>query len=189
MLLPIKTTLCLCALLLSACASLPDSPTVLATGIDGEQCVGAAPATIEGLNANPNSSLLEKAQYETGKGGVCTAKSFIVVAPLRVYRVYDEKKPWSAYGGWWAMTRPSGTRDDYRANNAICKEWSNLDRLIACHVKVGAEIVLGTTQSVTCENGAAYPKTAAMQVYIPNDQKNGIFHVENCQEEGSWPSS
>lgn len=182
-----KITLYISTILLSACANISNAPSVSATGIDGEKCVGMTPATVEGLSPNNDSTLLKKAQYETGKGGVCTAKSFVATAPLNVYRVYDEKKPWSAYGGWWAMTRPSGSKDDYRANNAICKEWSNLDRLISCQVKIGAEIVLGTTQSVTCEDGSTYPKTAAVQVYIPNDQKNSVLYVENCREEGRWP--
>lgn len=182
-----QTTLCISALLLCACTGVPKSPASLSMGIDGEACAGPAPAAVEALSTTNNAELLKKAQYGSGKGGTCTAQSFAAVAPLQVYRVYDAQKPWTAYGGWWAMTRPSGPREDYRAQNAICSEWSKLDRLIACQVKVGAEIVIGTTQSVTCEDGTVYAKNTTLQVYIPNDQKNGVLHVENCREEGSWP--
>lgn len=182
-----KTLLYFSAVLLSACASVSELPTTAATGIDGQSCVGAAPAAIDGLSPASNAALQAKAQFASDKGGVCSAKIYTVAASLQVYRVFDEQKPWTAYGGWWAMTRPSGPKEDYRAQNAICSEWSNLDRLITCQLKVGAEVVLGTTQSVTCADGTVYPKTAAVQVYLPNDSKNGVLYVENCREEGRWP--
>lgn len=182
-----RTILYFSALFLSACASVSELPTSAATGIDGQACVGAAPAALDGLSPTSNAPLQAKAQYASGKGGVCSARTYTVAAPLQVYRVYDAEKPWSAYGGWWALSRPGGTRDEYRAQNAICAEWSPLDRLIACQLKVGAEIVLGTTQSVACADGSVYPKTAAVQAFLPNDQRNGVLHVENCREEGRWP--
>lgn len=175
------------AILLSGCANISRAPDVAATGIDGEHCVGNLPANVDGLHPVENNVLLAKAQYQSGKGGVCSARSFSVVAPVNVYRVYDAANPKSAFGGWWAMTQPAGPRDDYRAKNAICPEWSKLDRLVACKVKVGAEIVLGTTQSVTCGDGTVYPKTAEIQVFVPNDQRNGVLYVEDCEEKGNWP--
>lgn len=181
-----RITLSLSAALLCACTSTPRAP-LSAVGIDGEACVGTTPTTVQGLQESGNGELLKKAQYASGKGGVCTARAFTAVAPVKVYRVYDEQKPWSAYGGWWAMERPSGPRENYRAQNAICQEWSPLDRLVACQLKVGAEVVLGTTQSVGCADGTVYPKTAQVQVYMANDQRNGVLHVENCREEGRWP--
>lgn len=187
MLFSAKTILYLPVILLSACANFSNFQNSSVIGIDGEKCVGMIPTTVNQLKIIHNNSLLKKSQFETGKGGVCAAQSFVTIAPLNVYRVYDEEKSWSVYGGWWAMNRPSGSKDDYRKNNAICKEWSNLDRLISCQVKIGSEIVLGTTQSVTCEDGTTYSKTATVQIYIPNNQKNGILYVENCQEEGRWP--
>ena len=175
------------ALFLCGCASVSELSPSSAIGIDGQSCVGAAPAAIDGLSPAANAALQAKAQYASDKGGVCSAKIYTVAAPLQVYRVFDEQKPWTAYGGWWAMSRPSGTKDDYRAQNAICSEWSNLDRLMACQLKVGVEIVLGTTQSVICADGTLYPKTAAVQLYLPNDAQNGVLYVENCREEGGWP--
>jgi hypothetical protein len=47
--------------------------------------------------------------------------------------------------------------------------------------------VLGTTQDAGCQDGTRYAKTADVQVYLPNDAKNGVLHVEHCREEGDWP--
>lgn len=183
-----KEAICLLAIFTSGCASISGPAKVAALGVDGEACAGTVPAAVDGLNTSDNSVLLAKAQYPSGKGGVCAAQAFAVATPLSVYRVYDAGKRGSEYGGWWAMARPNGPKDAYREKNAICKEWSNLDRLIACQVKAGAQIVLGTTQSVTCDDGTAYPKTAEIQVYVPNDSRNGVLYVESCREEGAWPS-
>ena len=174
-------------LILAGCANLGAPPTPIATGIDGQPCLGALPSAVNGLNPTTNPEMLAKAQMPLRKGGVCTAAAFAVAAPVTVFRVYDGARPTSAYGGWWSLTRPGGSRDDYRAQNAICKAWSALDRLVACSLKTGAEIVLGTTQSVTCDDGLEYPQTASIQVFVANDGRNNILYVENCQELGDWP--
>lgn len=44
------------AVLLSACASVSDSSKTGATGIDGQACVGTAPAVIDGLAATSNAA-------------------------------------------------------------------------------------------------------------------------------------
>ena len=86
----------------------------------------------------------------------------------------------------WSFNRPAGPKDAYRAAYGICKEWSNLDRLISCQLKPGAEIVLGTMQSADCQD-VSYKKTADIQVFIHNAQRAGDLYVENCQDEGEWP--
>ena len=174
-------------LILAGCANLGAPPTPIATGIDGQPCLGALPSAVNGLNPTTNPEMLAKAQMPLRKGGVCTAAAFAVAAPVTVFRVYDGTRPTSAYGGWWSLTRPGGSRDDYRAQNAICKAWSALDRLLACSLITGAEIVLGTTQSVTCDDGLEYPQTASIQVFVANDGRNNILYVENCRELGDWP--
>jgi hypothetical protein len=176
---------------LAGCAGLPGplggSRAAGEPGIDGAVCVGAPPAALAGLAPASNPSLQAKAQLASGQGGVCTARVFVAQAPLTVYRVYDSSNPRSFYGGWWALSRPEGSRDSYRARNAICREWSGLDRLLACQVKPGTELVLGTTQSVSCADGTVYPKTADVQVYMANDARNGVILVDQCREEGAWP--
>ena len=86
-----KTLVYFSAVLLSACASISDLPTTAVAGIDGQACVGAAPASvIDGLSPASNAALQAKAQFASDKGGVCSAKIYTVAAPLQVYRVFDE---------------------------------------------------------------------------------------------------
>jgi hypothetical protein len=172
-------------LALAACADFPRSTTSSEAGIDGVACIGDIKAA-PGLSEVSNASLLVKAQGRSGKGGTCAAKVFSVTSPLVLYRVYDAANPRSKFGSWWALEAPSGSREDYRALNAICKEWSSLDRLISCEVRPGSEVVLGTTQSATCADGSTYNKTPAIQVFVPNDAKVGILHVGACREDAIW---
>lgn len=111
----------LALLAVSGCAEIAGKPSVAELGLDGAACLGKVPETIAGLAETHNNGLLAKAQQQSGKGGVCAAKSFAVTAPVAVFRVYDSGRPGSAYGGWWALARPSGGKDDYRAKNAICR--------------------------------------------------------------------
>ncbi|MFM2112266.1 MAG: hypothetical protein RLZZ271_926 [Pseudomonadota bacterium] len=183
------------ALVLAGCASVPDpgtqtsQPATPPVGIDGVACVGQVPTAVAGLLPVTDAVLVAKAQMKTGAGGVCTAQAFKADAPVKVYRVFDGSKSWTAMGGWWALTKPQGPRDAYRELNAICPSWSALDQLVACEVKPGSSIVLGTTQSVDCPDGKTYPKTAEIQVYMANNSQANQLYVENCQQLGAWPSA
>lgn len=172
-------------LLLSACSSAPvtELPEV---GLDGVACAGPVPATLQGLTGIMNDRLTSAALAASDKGGICNARVFSAAEPVRVYRVYDSAKGNSTFGRWWSLSRPQGPREQYRAAYAICPEWSGLDRLISCQLKPGAELVLGTTQSVQC-NETHYPKSIDLQVYIPNDWQTKTAYVDNCVEEGAWP--
>lgn len=155
---------------------------------EGDYCVGSVSSSVPGLRADASDKLMSQAKGAAGKGGVCAAQTFVAVEPVTVYRLYDSSRPWTAQGAWWSMTRPSGTRESYRAQNAICKEWSQIDRLVVCKIKPQTELVLGTTQSVTCSENEKYPATADIQVYIPNNARENKIYVEDCQEEGVWPA-
>ncbi|MES2942326.1 MAG: hypothetical protein V4772_05595 [Pseudomonadota bacterium] len=172
---------------LSGCANLANNTGSGERGIDGVACVGSVATSVEGLSDAGNSPLLAKAQMQTGKGGVCSAKAFSVSAPVVLYRVFDESKPYTKFGGWWSLNRPGNSKPEYRAANAICPEWSNLNRLVSCEIRPGTQIVLGTTQSAECADGSTYPKTAETQVFVANDGRAGIIHVGACGEETSWP--
>lgn len=172
-------------LTISGCAWLPAKNRFNNQGVDGIACMGTISAH-SGLSETNNSALKGKAQGQSTKGGVCSAKSFTVTTPITLYRVYDANKDYTKYGGWRSFNRPTGSRDNYRAANAICKDWSPLDRLVACEIRPGSEIVIGTTQSANCEDGSTYPKTAENQVYVPNDNRAGIIHVGACTEEPIW---
>jgi hypothetical protein len=183
-----KVTTCLAALWLVACAPLPSATRPGARGIDGKACVGEVPAALAGLSPADVPAMLAQARYPAGQGGVCSARGFNTAGSgTRVYRVYDQRFPMSAYGKWWALALPTGPREAYRAANAICAEWSQLDRLVSCQLKAGAPLVLGTTQSVSCADGTHYPPTAELQVYLLSAPEQGGLNLENCQELGAWP--
>ncbi|KFB76745.1 MAG: hypothetical protein J5X22_22320 [Candidatus Accumulibacter sp.] len=172
---------------LSGCANLTGDTGSNDRGLDGIPCVGTVVSTAEGLAESTNSSLLGKAQMPTGKGGVCSAKVFAATAPVVLYRVFDASKPYTKFGVWWSLKRPGNSKVDYRSENAICPEWSNLDRLTHCEIRPGTQVVLGTTQSAICADGSLFAKTAAIQVFVPNDGRDGIIHVGACAEDSSWP--
>lgn len=182
-----RTAVLLVSLAISGCAGLPKGPTSVEVGIDGIACVGKVAEPVAGLTEISNGALLMKAQHATDKGGICSGKVFSVTAPVVLYRVYDTSNPHAKYGGWWTLKRPSGSREDYRAANAICKEWSGLDRLVSCELRPGTEVVIGTAQSAVCSDGSIYPKTAENQVFVPNDTRIGILHVGACGEDVVWP--
>jgi hypothetical protein len=175
-------------LALSGCANLPGDPGAGERGIDGQACTGSVDTAVSGLLETANPLLLTKTRLQQGKGGVCAARVFAVVAPVTLFRVFDASNPHSKFGSWWSLRRPSGTKDDYRAANAICKEWSSLDRVVACEIRPGTQVVIGTTQSAQCSDGSTYPQTAVNQVFVPNDGRAGIVHVGACgEEEAIWP--
>ena len=209
-----SATLLLVALTLSACTTIPGPvapaapaspstsvvPEVPATpggqitqeaptdtGVDGIACAGTIANAVPGLTEAPNTPLIAMSQRPSGGGYLCAAKSYMVTQPVRLYRLIDSTQPYSKLGGFWSFERPAGSRDDYRAQFAICKQWSQLDRLIACDVRPGSMVVVGTTQSADCGNGFSFPKTGANQVFVPNDGLAGIVHTGGCVDQGAWP--
>lgn len=173
-------------LFLYGCAAAPVQETT-SGGLDiNESCVGQVPATMQGLSAASNEQLIAAARGQPRQGGVCAAAVFAAVEAVQVYRVYRSGNP-SPYGRWWSLTRPNGSREQYMTANAICPEWGTLDRIISCRLKPGSQIVLGTTQSMSCpESKIDYEMTADIQVYIPNDWQTQSFYVDDCTEEAIW---
>ena len=133
-----------------------------------------------------DDALLALALGASLKGGICSGKTFQVNKPLRVYRLWDTQVAESQFGSWWALTQPAGSRDAYRQEYAICPTWSALNRMTSCTVKLGTVIVIGTTQSVQCEDGS-YGVSPSSQVFMKNNATAGQLAVENCRDEGSWP--
>jgi hypothetical protein len=184
---PFRATFALLALFLAGCANLTTGLESTERGIDGIACVGSVTNSNAGLFASDNLALLSKTQMPSDKGGVCAGKVFGASAPVVLYRVFDSSKPYTKFGNWWSLKPPGNSKAEYRAANAICPEWSNLDRLVSCEVRPGTQVVLGTTQSAQCADGAVYAKTSEIQVFVPNDGRVGIIHVGNCAAEASWP--
>ena len=182
-----RALLLILILAVTGCSHIPSSAPPPATGIDGEACVGSVATPPAGLQPITNAALMGLARFASGKGGVCAGSVYSVQAPVVLYRVFDSTNPRSKFGGWWALTPPAGPRDKYRADYAICPEWSKLDRWVSCEVRPGTEVVIGTTQSATCGATLTYPKTAENQVYVANNGQAGIVLVGACSEDKAWP--
>ncbi|HCS12284.1 MAG: hypothetical protein COS82_11305 [Zetaproteobacteria bacterium CG06_land_8_20_14_3_00_59_53] len=177
---------CLLLALLAGCAlHTPQTGSAL-SGIDGIACVGQINTPPAGLVAADDDALLKSVLGSGGKGMLCAGRVYQATAPVTVYRVWDSSKSNSLYGGWWSFNRPQGPRDSYRTENDICAEWSALDRMSSCSIKPGAKIVVGPGQSATCEHGIL-PKSAANQVFIPNDSRSNVLFVEDCSQGVIWP--
>lgn len=141
-------------------------------------CVGNVPDVIDNAVNIEQEDLETSALGDATKGGMCDADVFDATGKITVYRIYDSSRPWSMHGRWWSFDRPRGSKPDYREDNAICPEWSALDRIVMCDIEIDEEFVVGTTQSVQCEN-TFYPANDNLQVYIPNAEND--VKVENCR--------
>lgn len=168
--------------LLAGCATAP------AIQSDNNACVGMVISPPAGLlGETDDAALLKSAIGNSGEGKLCAGKVFVVMKPVTVYRVWDKSKSWSALGGWWSLSYPEASREEYRKQNDICPEWSALDIMSACTLKVGAKIVIGPGQSVaTCADKKLLPKSSVNQVYIPNDARVNQVYVDGC-ESADWP--
>ncbi len=145
-------------------------------------CPGAIAASKE-LSEISDASVLASALGKPGEGKLCRAKVFQVSADVRVYRVWDGSKPTSRLGRWWSLTEPKGPVDEYRKANAICKAWSALDRVVACKLKVGAKVVVGSGQSAKCDDGVEYGASPVNQLFVPD----GAASLSDCTEGASFP--
>ncbi len=154
---------------------------------EGPACTGVIGPPPAGLRAVYDPVLRMSAIGKAGAGKLCVGQVYEVTEPVTVYRVWTADKAYTQYGGWWSFANPEGPVDAYREANAICPEWSNLDVMSSCTVKVGARIVIGPGQSATCEGGAAYPQSAVNQVFIPNDTRVDKLFVEACTPGAPWP--
>lgn len=158
------------------------------------ECVGSIMTPPAGLVAATDDALLAKAIGLPGKGALCKGAVFVAEKPVTVYRVWDSSKSYTLYGGWWSFDLPKGPREQYRVDNDICPEWSPLNIMSSCTIKVGTKIVVGPGQSAQCTQATVppfpnnlLPASAVNQVYIPNDSRNNVLFVENCTPGTVWP--
>jgi len=150
-------------------------------------CVGQIEQTTQNLTPVANKQLLQEAIGAELEGKLCDGTVLKATAPVKVYRVWDKEKPYSAFGRWWSLAKPKGSRDEYRKKNNICPEWSKLNVVSHCELKTGTNIVVGTGQSAQCD-GMILDKSPENQVYVPNDTRNSILFVENCSQAKDWPA-
>lgn len=120
-----------------------------------------------------------------GKGSLCEAKVFTASSKVTVYRLftasYETSKRAGPLGAYWTLQKPSGAADAYRAANAICAEWNDLDKVNECQIDVGAKVILGPGQSATCQDGREYPKSPTNQVLIVKTA-DGKVPVSDCKQ-------
>lgn len=163
-------------------------PVALALGAaaHAQSCVGEVVKPPEGLREVQDDALLASALGQPGKGALCKGKVFQADQPVTLYRVYDASKSYTLYGRWWSLEAPQGPRSQYQQQNAICPEWSPLNVVSACRLKVGSRVVIGPGQSAQCA-ASSIPASAVNQVYVPNDSRNNVLFVENCTEAQAWP--
>lgn len=173
-----------------ACSSSAPSPVVApgpaaSVASPSGNCQGDV-QSVAGLKEVSDPELLQKAVGKPGEGKLCKAKVFESTEPVTVFRVWNKAVPWTQQGRWWSFERPPGPADAYRRDNAICPEWSALDTISQCRVKVGAHIVVGPGQSATCKE-TSFEASPINQVFIPNDGKSGVLFVEGCTPGDPWP--
>lgn len=159
------------------------SPT---SPLDGETCVGFLDPLPDGAQPVEDAPLLQEALGKSGEGKLCAGQALSATASLTVYRVWNMAKDYTEFGRWWSFARPTGPVEQYREANAICPEWSELNQLTVCTIKVGAHFIAGPGQSAQCMM-MMYGKSAVNQVYIPNDTRANKVYVEGCTRLGPWP--
>lgn len=175
------------ASLLVACAGAPPLPPPPLPA-PASACAGTIDV-VDGFREVDDGALLQQALGAPGKGNLCTGKVFEATKSVTVYRVWNKAKPHTQLGRWWSSSAPKGPIDAYRAANAICPEWSDLDVVSECRIKVGAHIVIGPGQSATCAT-MSYPPSATNQIFIPNDTRdpeNQKVFVDGCSPGAAWP--
>lgn len=153
-----------------------------------QACVGDVIAPPAGMKETTDEALLASALGAPGKGALCKGKVFVAEKPVTVYRVWDKDKAYTLYGRWWSFSLPVGPRDKYQVDNDICPEWSPLNIMSSCTIKVGTKVVVGPGQSAQCTD-RLLPASAVNQVYIPNDSRNNVLFVENCSAGTAWPGN
>ena len=158
------------------------------SGAQAQECKGTVSNVPKGLVEVKDEALLKSAIGLPTKGALCTGKVFKATQPVTVYRVYDASKSFTLNGRWWSFTVPKGPRDQYAKENAICPEWSPLNIVSSCKIKVGTNVVVGPGQSAQCADPKVLlPASPINQVYIPNDSRNNVLFVENCTTGTAWP--
>jgi hypothetical protein len=154
--------------------------------LDGIACVGGIDPTPSALKPVEDAALLNEALGKSGEGKLCAGRVYEATAAVTVYRVWNQAKSYTEFGKWWSLNPPSGTVASYREENAICPEWSDLNQLTRCTIKLGSKVVVGPGQSASCM-AMMYGKSPVNQVYMANDTRVGMLHVEGCMQLGAWP--
>ncbi len=160
------------------------SPSGTTSGDSTPLAVCAEAPCVGTISAHPSlavvddDALLASAIGTTGQGKLCTGAVFEARARVRVYRLYGGQA--RDRGRWWSLERPTGDAASYRAANAICAAWNDLTTLNECELPIGAKVVVGPGQSVSCDEGC-FPPSATNQTFVPDPSV-----LEGCVS-AAWP--
>ena len=89
-----------------------------------------APAEIL-QNAKQSGPANDRAALQPGAGGFVPTSSMgytTTTYKMVVYRMYifpHVNKMEDKLGSWWSLVKPTGTKANYKAANAICFNWNN----------------------------------------------------------------
>jgi len=134
-----------------------------------------------------DQALLVQAIGGPGQGKLCQGKVYQVKknAQVNLFRTWNGNHLASQFGDWWTFTAPRGSVANYRQTNAICYQWTPIDKLSHCRLKAGSKIVVGTGQSVRCSDNLQYPISQTQQVYIV-DAQNAVADCRDYDAGFSW---
>jgi hypothetical protein len=154
----------------------------------GPACVGTITAP-ESLAPVTDEALLASAVGRPEEGKLCAARVYEARSAVTVYRLWNRAQPYTQFGRWWTLERPTGPIERIREALEVCPEWSPLDALSVCTLRAGSRVALGTGQSTRCERSVHYGTSSALQLYIPNDTRATpqVVLVEDCREITPWP--
>jgi hypothetical protein len=150
--------------LVLGCATQPAITPANAPACEGSVVL---PSALAGkFKSVDDPKLLDKAMGEPLAGGLCQGAVYQSTEEVTIYRAWNSTNPGSQFGSWWALTKPAGKTADYRKDYEICYQWSPLDKLVQCTLKVGTTVVVGNGQSAKCSDYLEYPVSEAQQVFI-----------------------
>lgn len=117
-------------------------------------------------------------------GGVTRGDIVVAKEAVTIYRAYSAEpfecgvsSPAGSFGSWWTLTKPDQPKQEYRESVGICPAWNDLSMLATCKLAAGTVVLVGPTQSVSCEGTStcdpapdgwedALPVTTAPQLFI-----------------------
>lgn len=142
-----------------------------------------------GFAAVEDAALRAQVLGNPGEGRLCSAALLEAREAVPVWRLYNRADAHSQLGRWWLLERPAEPVASLRERLAVCPEWSPLDALVECRLRVGARVALGPGQSVQCTGGRHFDASPALQLYVPNDTRSTpqVVLVEDCHERDAPP--
>lgn len=158
-----------------------------------QKCVGDTELPIvlkRKFEAVEDDILLSQALGGAETGKLCKGQVYRVKknAQVNLFRLWNSHDANTKYGHWWSFNGPRGQVASYRKDNALCYQWTPLDKLSHCRIKAGTKVVFGTGQSVRCSDKLQYGVSETQQVFILDAQHNAL-ECRDYDAQFSWKAS